>query len=497
MGNKGEKLPNNTVFSKKILDFFLFLCVFGITLNRSAQGYTSADIACTNICEEEGCNIPYDLTGENIAAKCKNVKGCKYTNTCLYGDVNKYTDYTINGCDSSTNCNTNCCETSCPSDYPSSATGSWDANQCYKSVNLANDQATIKCRIYQSGTVMCATSNITQCQGTWGNSPIQDGDGFCDLNSAAVPNNQQATQNSTNLSAAHLENNSVYLNTRACNLFYYRKASEETSVSHSASGNPNVIITGTARWYTETNTSYWKVNECYKKENNENISGGYCIGVTIAQASNGDNDIHNVNDVLVYYDSPQLQNNNSNCPSCWQYRCTSCPAGYRPDSGTQGQYNSCPRSDNVVCSCAETVQGYYSTGGPFCNYTFDGSIFSTNNFVNNFCSPSSESYVHPCSKPGMTSDGGATSDDECHYGSGDAGTQFCDAFGCVWLDGLSFDSTNRTYSWTGHVHLVGVSNENADRDYSCPGGTPHFWGYDKDGNPINAQGDIVDNCRRN
>ncbi|MCR5194363.1 MAG: hypothetical protein K6B71_02430 [Alphaproteobacteria bacterium] len=367
----------------------------------------------------------------------------------------------------------------CIPPYPKAKAGASSADHCYREIACAgeNDAApgNINARLYANGCIEYG-GNDNGCF-------------------------EAISSNSQNWSSHyHMEGTGndaqCYSNNRACHLFNYRKASEETSVSPSASNNTNVIITGTARWYT----SYWNVNDCYKKENNENISGAHCTGVTIAQASNDNNNVNNVtnvNGVLVYYDSPQLQNNNSNCPSCWQYRCTSCPAGYRPDSGIQGQYNSCPRSDNVVCSCAETVQGYYSTGGPFCNYTFDGSIFSTNNFVNNFCSPSSESYVHPCSKPGMTSDGGATSDDECHYGSGGAGTQFCDAFGCVYLDNLTFNDNG--YSWTGDVHLVGVLFEE-NGNYKCPDATPtprYFWGYDKDGNPIDTQGDIVDNCRRN
>lgn len=489
MGNKGEKLPNNTVFSKKILDFFLFLCVFGTALNCSAQGYTSADIACRDICEGEGCNIPEDLTGSNIEEKCKNVKGCKYNNTgCVFGDLNYYTDYTINNCDSSPNCDTNCCVTSCPlGDYPSSAAGSWTENQCYKSVILADNSAT-KCRIYKSGTVMCATGDIAECQGSWENGPADDG--FCNLNSAAVSNNQYTTQNSTNLSAAHLENNLVYLNTRACNLFNYRKANEGTSASHSASDSNDVIITGAAQWYNN-----WAVGDCHKIERNESIPGPdvNCTGVTIAQVSNDNNTVQNVTDVLVYYDSPQRQNNNTNCPSCWQYRCTSCLAGHHFDRNVQGQYSSCRGNDVIICGCAETAQGYYSTGGDFCNYTFQENTFNSNNFPDNFCPSLSENYVHPCPEPGMTSDGGATSREQCHYGSGDAGTQFCDAFGCVWLDGLSFNSTNRTYSWTGGVHLVGVRfNENDP--YICPdANATNFWGYDKDGNPIDAQGDTV-NC---
>ncbi len=495
MGNKGEKLPNNTVFSKKNLGFFLFLCVFGTALNCSAQGYTSADIACTDICEEEGCNIPEDLTGSNIEEKCKNVKGCKYNNTgCRFGDPNYYTNVnTIN---------------ECPGDYPLSATGSWDANQCYKSVNL--DQATIKCRIYQSGTVMCATSNITQCQGTWGNSPIQNGDGFCELNSAAVSNNQYATQNSTNLSAAHLENNSVYLNTRACNLF-----------TNNTTPVPNVS-SEEAEWFSgngDNNPGHWDVSGCRKTEsfNDSNqitlFSDEHpnCTGVKVSKPTGNNMSVNSATNQIIYTEVG--------------YFCTKCDPGYsitNPLSSnsnlqlfnnqgsnyvssnycTTNNINSAwPAANNqpfYVCKCIEVANGYYvDQQQTICNFTNNDADCHLN--VDELTS--FDNVVKKC-PAGKTGPNGAIDQAQCYYGnyyspaSQNNSTQFCDAFGCVWLDGLSFDSINQTYSWDGDVHLVGVrTDENAD--YYCPDyhNVTIFWGYDKDGNPINAQGNTVNNCQ--
>ncbi len=481
------------------MDFFLFLCVFGITLNRSAQGYTSADIACTNICEEEGCNIPYDLTGENIAAKCKNVKGCKYTNTCLYGDANKYTDYTINGCDSSTNCNTNCCETSCPSDYPLSAAGSWNSAQCYKSVNLTNNSS-VKCRVYKNGTVLCATNNMTQCQGPWEHFP-NNGDGFCDLNSAAVSNNSYTTQNSTNLSAAHLEDNLVYLNTRACNLF-----TSETSPVDNVSGGPATWVRANA-----SDPGHWNVSICRKTEpfnnsnpitifNNEHPN---CTGVKVSQPTGNNTSVNSATDQITYtevgyfctqcnfgYSITNPLSSNTNLHLVYTNNNNNSVSNYVSSDYCTSNTNS-PWSVDIsqgfyVCNCIEPANGYYvDVGQTICN--------SDNDY--NGCKlselPGFSVVVKSC-PAGKTSDYGATSAAQCHYGSGSNGTQFCDAFGCVYLDTLTFDGNG--YSWNGDVHLVGVSNdENAD--YLCPvyPDPPHFWGYDKDGNPIDTRGNTV-NC---
>lgn len=497
MGNKGEKLPNNTVFSKKILDFFLFLCVFGTALNCSAQEYTSAYIACTDICEEEGCNIPEGLTGDTIADKCNNVKGCKYTSFCSYGNENYYTESgTLS---------------ECTAPYNKSATGSWSINQCYKEVNCAGaTEATAstinptKCRIYYSGKVVCATQNISSCVANWSSTNVP-ADNICDLNQASV---EGFTNNDTYLSYEYHreiqnENPVCYSNTRACNLF-----TSETSPVDNVSGGPATWVRANA-----SDPGHWNVSICRKTEpfnnsnqitifNNEHPN---CTGVKVSQPTGNNTSVNSATAQITYtgvgyfctqcnfgYSITNPLSSNTNLHLVYTNNNNNSVSNYVSSDYCTSNTNS-PWSVDIsqgfyVCNCIEPANGYYvDVGQTICN--------SDNDY--NGCKlselPGFSVFVKSC-PAGKTSDYGATSAAQCHYGSGSNGTQFCDAFGCVWLDGLSFDSTNPTYYWTGDVHLVGVSN-NENADYLCPvyPDPPHFWGYDKDGNPIDTDGDIV-NC---
>lgn len=373
--------------------------------------------------------------------RCKAVAGCKYTSGCEKGNSDYYTDYTTGGQDYTPQ--------RCPEGFPNSAAGSWSEDQCYDTTNCAgvnqhsaSTSTPHTCRVYHSGKVVCKNSNTQPtCSGAWSSNT---NDGICNLNQASL---EGFDYNDNNLEYTyHIEgtgnNAKCYSNTRNCNLF----TTENTAVSN---------VSGLAEWKlrnTNNQTYEWDVVNCKKQEE---YNGNNCEGIEIESPSISCNTISDCHSWVQNATSDITYNNNSG------YYCKSCNAGYEVNNSTDANNqttcdtglcsdsssaNTCDRSIQTssqvyICKCGAINRGYYRD-----------SVVDLCDNNNNNCKRSFSTFLglfngdvnQPCG-PGQTTNGGATSEADCHYTTQ---TRFCDAHGCFYLSGLSWGATNG-YTWGG------------------------------------------------
>lgn len=382
----------------RFIAVLLFGCT-GLTFNYSAWGTNCSNCSAGNY-----------------------VAGCHYDENdgCLQCREDHY-------CDGQDNTQKPCSEND--SLYTKSKAGASRASQCYREIACAgqsdaNPPADFNALLY----------NLTN------NSGVHCIEFGSDDNHCFDGATSNSWTNQYHLEPISGTNQKCYFNTRDCNLFQYKEYSKrnDDSGALSASDNQNVSIVGTLNW--SNNYGWSSVNEtCKKTEKDVTINGHNCKGVTIEQHKYANTSYsfgQTVEETVVYYNDTQEGNNNAEKQ---QYFCTSCNSGYytagTPSNGTCPNGLSGGQSVSYRCSCSQVERGYWSAGGNIC-YVND--LSSLPNSCNNEVSRTA------CG-PGQTTDGGATSEADCHYTTQ---TRFCDAHGCFYLSDLSWDATNG-YNWNG------------------------------------------------
>ena len=301
----------------------------------------------------------------------------------------------------------------CTGDYTKSKAGASRASQCYREIACAgqsdaNPPENSNARLYN-----LTNDNDVHC--------IEFGGDDNHCFERAASNNSWISQNQYHLEPTSGTNQKCYSNTRNCNLF-------------TTSGTVVPGVSGTATW----SSNKWSVGGCRKA--NQSISGAHCTGVLVAAANNITSATANI------WTNPR-------------HFCTKCDAGYIvAGANYYHQYASSNFCESVtgtsgiptngfpfyICNCGDQApSGYYTVGQQICDWS---SADDDNN-----CKKNADyfgNYGQCCQKcgPGQTTNGVAASAADCHYTTQ---TRFCDAHGCFYLSGLSWDATNHTYNWGG------------------------------------------------
>ncbi|MBQ7185361.1 MAG: hypothetical protein IJR92_00955, partial [Alphaproteobacteria bacterium] len=236
----------------------------------------------------------------------------------------------------------------------------------------------------------------------------------------AASNNSWISQNQYHLEPTSGTNQKCYSNTRNCNLF---------TTSGTVSG-----VEGRALW--DNSQRNWQVYitaqdyKCKKTETNKQIrtfnSCGdvNCIATQVSSPTAGARVSTATTEIAYDYID--------------YYYCTSCindenmarvPVVVSEQNCIISGRAYCSSNNAKSCRCKPVPRGYYKSPSS-CSWDNDTDTLP--------------SCTEPCG-PGQTTDGGATSAADCHYTTQ---TRFCDAHGCFYLSGLSWDATSG-YTWGG------------------------------------------------
>ena len=389
----------------------LLFCCIGLTFNYSAWA-----TQCSN----------YDASTNTGCDASHRVAGCYYEQS---GD-----DVGCKACDDGKYCDgTSFSQQDCPSDFSfslpssSSSIGAKSKYECYKKLNgqTGNGYGS-KCQ-NSTGTdiTYSDTDNTAKCRQYYRESGT-----FVSCNGDTGTDDSNVNNSAT--SDYHIEgsgnNAKCYSNTRNCNLF---------TTSGTVDG-----VSGEANWLenTSSQTYKWNAANCIKQKE---YNGNNCKGIQIEKPPincNAANDCHS-----------WVQNATSSITyNYYGYYCKSCNAGYEVNNSTDAtcstslctdssSANTCGSNQVYICKCGAINRGYYrSTQVNLCDN--NNCKRSFNAFLNLFTGNVNQ----PCG-PGQTTNGGATSVNDCHYTER---TRFCDAHGCFYLSNLSWDATNG-YTWGG------------------------------------------------